>query len=69
MSDEYLQAVYALLMHRLPPLTKTDLNDRTLWVWRRYWCDKRAVQEIAAERGWSVPAVEWHLKRAKRALE
>lgn len=69
MSDEYLQAVLALLMHRLPPLARSDLNDRTLWVWRRYWMDKLTVAEIAAERGWSEPAVEWHLRRAKQALE
>lgn len=60
---------YALLTHRLPPLIGSDVNDKTVWIWRRHWIDKYTVCEIAKERGWSVPAVEFHLRRAKRALE
>jgi hypothetical protein len=64
-----LQFVYALLLERLPPLVKTELNDRTVWVWHRHWIDKHTVREIATEQGWSVPAVEFHLRRAKGTLE
>jgi DNA-directed RNA polymerase specialized sigma24 family protein len=65
---EDLETVYALLTQRLPPLVKTTLNDRTVGTWRRHWIDKLTVREIARENGWSVPAVEWHLRRAFRAL-
>lgn len=63
-----LEPYYALLAQRCPPLLRTQLNDRTLWTWRRHWIDRLTVREVAAERGWSVPAVEWHLRRADRAL-
>ena len=65
---EDLEPLYALLMARLPSLVKTDINDRTVWAWKRYWIDKFTVREVAADRGWCVPAVEWHLRRAARVL-
>lgn len=65
---EDLEPVYALLAQRLPPLMKTSVNDRTVATWRRHYIDKLTVREIALEAGWCVPAVEWHLRRANRAL-
>jgi len=65
---ENLEPLHTLLMQRLPPLIGTDVNDRTVWVWRRHWIDKLTVREIAVERGWCAPAVEFHLRRGARAL-
>ena len=53
----------------LPPLIKSDLNERTCWVFRAFWVDHKPTREIASEREWSVPAVEFHLKRAEKALK
>lgn len=53
----------------LPPLVSTDLNERTCWVFRAFWVDHKPVREIASEKGWSVPAVEFHLKRGERTLK
>lgn len=61
--------VYAELCSRLPPLTKTELNDRTCWAWHRHWIGERSIKEIAEEAGWCVPAVTWHLRRADRVLK
>ena len=47
----------------------TTVNDRTCWIFRAFWVDRRPVREIASEQGWSIPAVEFHLKRAERVLK
>ena len=53
----------------LPPMIGTTVNDRTCWIFRAFWVDRRPVREIASEQGWSIPAVEFHLKRAERVLK
>lgn len=63
------EMLYQELMRKLPTLTRSSVNDRTCWVWRRHWIDKLTVEEIAAEKKWSVPAVVWHLRRAHQVLE
>lgn len=57
------------LQRRLPSLERSVVNDRTVHVWTRYWIDKCTHREIAVEQGWSVPAVNWHLRRAERVLD
>lgn len=51
-----------------PKLSRSDVNERTVLVWRRRYVDRIAIADIAREFGWSVPAVTWHLRRAARAL-
>jgi len=46
----------------------TTINDRTCWIFRAFWVDRKTVREIASEQGWSIPAVEFHLKRGERVL-
>lgn len=53
----------------LPPLARTPVNDRTVFVCRRCWIDNLTVADVALEQGWSVPAVEWHLRRAEKVLD
>ena len=59
-----LIVLLAVLEEKLPPLLRTDVNERTLHVWRRYWIDRHTVGDIALELGWCVAAVEFHLRRA-----
>lgn len=51
-----------------PKLERSDVNERTLLVWRRVWVDRVPVDDLAVELGWSRPAVAWHLRRAARVL-
>ena len=60
---------YDRLQRLLPDLERTELNTRTREVWHQHWIDKYTVREIAQDRGWCVPAVSWHLRRAQRLLE
>lgn len=65
-----LTAMLELLQQRLPPLVNTDLNERTISVWVEHYMDSQTAEDIAQKRGWSVPAVEFHLHRAmKKILE
>jgi len=46
----------------------TDVNERTIRVWRRRWVEHWTVRDIAGELGWCPAAVEFHLRRAARIL-
>lgn len=52
----------------LPPLLHSDLNERTLYVVRKRWLEKWTEREIASSCGWSIPAVQFHLRRAQEIL-
>jgi hypothetical protein len=67
MSSHYLE-ILEWLREKFPPLTGTDVNHRTLAVWQSHWIDRETVQDIAARLGWSVAAVDWHLRRASRLI-
>jgi DNA-directed RNA polymerase specialized sigma24 family protein len=62
-----------LLLERLeellPPLPRTNVNDRTVYICRLRWLENFTVGDIAMRHGWSAPAVEWHLRRAMQVLE
>lgn len=64
-----LPAMLELLQQRLPPLVNTDLNERTISVWGEHWMEGYTVRAVAQRRGWCVPAVEFHLRRARKILE
>lgn len=49
-------------------LPRAPVNERTAYVCRQHWVERHTVADIAAHHGWSVPAVEWHLRRAERVL-
>lgn len=69
MVHEKLISALQRLEMLLPASERTDVNERTVFVWRRCSVDNASVLEVALERGWSAPAVEWHLRRAQRALQ
>lgn len=52
----------------LPPLLRSDLNERTLFVVRKRWLEMWTERDIASECGWSIPAVQFHLRRAEEVL-
>jgi DNA-binding CsgD family transcriptional regulator len=56
------------LRERFPSIAGTDVNDRTVDVWRRRWVGLLSPKEIATQLGWSPAAVHWHLQRAERML-
>lgn len=66
--DDLLQK-YERLQKILPDLERSEINTRTRSVWHQHWIDKYTVREIARDRGWTIPAIEWHLRRAHRLLE
>jgi hypothetical protein len=68
MSPEKLNVALQRITQLFPKLERTDLNERTVYVWRRRWVDRASFDDIATERGWSRPAVSWHYRRATRAL-
>lgn len=66
--SHYLE-VLSVLREKFPSLRGTDVNDRTVEVWRRHWIDRESENYIAVALGWSQAAVSWHLRRAERLLQ